>query len=183
MCLSADADAHHLLQVSRKRNEDRQGHPLLAFPCPEVRPCHGILVNISLAFSPCPTLATELQGPSSTGVPGDLSVSGAERAGGEGFPESLDHIPIYTPLPTPTLPLRLAHTTPCHIPRESPGRQSPSCLPTTRLGPGSSLGLDHLPAPPSLQGPLWATPGHLSVAQEFSKCPHQWHLLLRARAA
>lgn len=74
----------------------------LAFLFPDVRTCHGIPVNISLVFSPGPTLATELQGPSSAGVPGDLSVSRAGRAGGEGFPASLDHIPIYSLLPVPT---------------------------------------------------------------------------------
>lgn len=74
----------------------------LAFLFPDVRTCHGIPVNISLVFLPGPTLATELQGPSSAGVPGDLSVSRAGRAGGEGFPASLDHIPIYTLLPVPT---------------------------------------------------------------------------------
>lgn len=82
----------------------------LAFLFPDVRPCHGIPVNIALVFSPGPTLATELQGPSRAGVPGDLSLKSREGRRG-GFPSiSRPYSYLYsTPRPHPSVWPTLPH--------------------------------------------------------------------------
>lgn len=124
-------------------------------------------LSTALVFSPGPTLATERQGPSSAGVPGDLSVSRAGRAGGEGFPASLGHIPIYTLLPVPTHQSGPRYLMPAfqQDPRPTFSTMPPSCevgprrLPQPGSPPHSSLS----PRPPL--GSLWTSPSCSTVLE------------------
>lgn len=155
----------------------------LAFPCPDVRPCHGILVNIS-GFLTMPDFSNRAAGAFEHWRPwGPFNLRSREGRRG-GFPRiARPYSYLYsTASPHPTPQAGPHYPVPTF--QENPLANSlQAASPATRLGPGGSLGLDHLPAPPCLQGPLWAAPGHLPVVQVFSKCPHQWHLLLGAQAA